>query len=65
MNEDTLATVLAPALADALVRFVWQGAAIGVLAWSALALLRNARPQARAMCGNRSVSRQSACRVRP
>lgn len=47
MNEDTLATVLAPALADALVRFVWQGAAIGVLAWSALALLRYARPQAR------------------
>ncbi len=38
---------LAPALADVLVRFVWQGAAIGVLAWAALALLRNARPQAR------------------
>ncbi|HEU4990988.1 MAG TPA: M56 family metallopeptidase [Luteimonas sp.] len=47
MNEDTMLTVLAPALAEALVRFVWQGAAIGVLAWSTLALLRNARPQAR------------------
>jgi beta-lactamase regulating signal transducer with metallopeptidase domain len=39
--------LLAPALADVLVRFVWQGAAIGVLAWTALALLRDARPQAR------------------
>lgn len=39
--------VLAPALAEVLVRFVWQGAAIGVLAWAALALLRDARPQAR------------------
>lgn len=39
--------LLAPALADVLVRFVWQGAAIGVLAWAALALLRDARPQAR------------------
>ena len=38
---------LAPALAGVLVRFVWQGAAIGVLAWAALALLRDARPQAR------------------
>jgi beta-lactamase regulating signal transducer with metallopeptidase domain len=45
MNEAMLS--LAPALAEVLVRFVWQGAAIGMLAWAALALLRDARPQAR------------------
>lgn len=39
--------VLMPALAGVLVRFVWQGAAIGALAWLALALLRDARPQLR------------------
>jgi beta-lactamase regulating signal transducer with metallopeptidase domain len=39
--------LLAPALAEVLVHFVWQGAAIGVLAWAALGLLRDARPQAR------------------
>lgn len=39
--------VLAPALAEVLVRFVWQGAAIGVLAWATLALLRDARAQVR------------------
>lgn len=43
---DTLA-LLAPALAGVLVQFVWQGAAIGLLAWATLVLLRDARPQAR------------------
>ena len=50
MIEDAMThalLVLAPALAEVLVRFVWQGAAIGVLAWASLALLRDARPQAR------------------
>lgn len=39
--------LLVPALATVLVDFLWQGALIGLLAWLALALLRNARPQAR------------------
>jgi Zn-dependent protease with chaperone function/predicted nucleic acid-binding Zn-ribbon protein len=49
MNDALMlaASALAPALAGVLVRFVWQGAAIGALAWVALALLRDARPQAR------------------
>ena len=34
-----------PLLARSLIDFVWQGALIGLLAWLALALLRNARPQ--------------------
>ena len=36
-----------PALAMTLLHFLWQGAAIGALAWLALSLLRHARPQAR------------------
>lgn len=43
----TFATSLVPALALALLHFLWQGALIGLLAALALALLRNARPQAR------------------
>ena len=38
---------LVPALGWALVDFLWQGAVVGALAWAALALLRDARPQAR------------------
>ncbi|MGN6150772.1 MAG: M56 family metallopeptidase [Lysobacteraceae bacterium] len=34
-----------PLLARALLDFIWQGAIVGLLAWLALALLRNARPQ--------------------
>lgn len=34
-----------PILARSLIDFVWQGALIGLLAWLALTLLRNARPQ--------------------
>lgn len=34
-----------PVLARVLVDFIWQGALIGLLAWLALTLLRNARPQ--------------------
>lgn len=34
-------------LAMALLHFLWQGALVGLLAWLTLALLRNARPQAR------------------
>lgn len=45
MNE--FAAWLVPALGQALLHFLWQGALVGVLAWAALALLRNARPQAR------------------
>jgi beta-lactamase regulating signal transducer with metallopeptidase domain len=45
MNDAML--VLFPALATALVQFVWQGALVGALAWALLALLRDARPQAR------------------
>lgn len=41
------ASSLVPALALALLHFLWQGALIGLLAALALALLRNARPQAR------------------
>jgi len=44
-----LAAQLVPALATALLHFLWQGAAIGLLAWLALAALRGARPQARYM----------------
>ena len=44
--NDLLAT-LVPLLGAALIGFLWQGAVIGLLAWLALALLRNARPQAR------------------
>jgi len=44
-----LATQLVPVLATALLHFLWQGAAIGLLAWLALAALRGARPQARYM----------------
>lgn len=36
-----------PLLARSLIDFVWQGALIGLLAWLALTLLRNARPQLR------------------
>ncbi len=36
-----------PALATALLHFLWQGAVLGLLAWLALGLLRNARAQAR------------------
>jgi beta-lactamase regulating signal transducer with metallopeptidase domain len=39
--------LLVPVLATALLQFLWQGAVVGLLAWLALALLRNARPQAR------------------
>ena len=38
---------LVPVLGRALLHFVWQGAAIGLIAASALLLLHNARPQAR------------------
>jgi len=38
---------LVPALATALLHFLWQGALVGLLAWAALATLRGARPQAR------------------
>ena len=44
--SDALA-LLVPALALALLHFLWQGALLGLLAWLALALLRDARPQAR------------------
>ena len=43
---DTLA-MLVPALATALLHFLWQGALVGLLAWLALAVLRDAPPQAR------------------
>jgi len=36
-----------PALAMALLHFLWQGAVVGALAWIALSLLRHARPQLR------------------
>ena len=42
-----LTTTLVPALAQALLHFLWQGAAIGASAWLALRMLRTARPQAR------------------
>lgn len=45
MNESL--ALLVPALGSVLLHFLWQGALIGLLAWLALALLRNARPQTR------------------
>jgi beta-lactamase regulating signal transducer with metallopeptidase domain len=45
MNE--LAAIVVPALGTALLHFLWQGALLGVLTVLALAVLRNARPQAR------------------
>ena len=45
MNE--WLAMIVPALATALLHFVWQGALVALLAWSALSLLRNARPQVR------------------
>lgn len=42
-----LSLVLVPALATALLQFLWQGTLVGLLAWLALGVLRNARPQAR------------------
>ncbi|MGQ4659572.1 M56 family metallopeptidase [Lysobacter sp. F6437] len=45
MNE--ILALLVPALGFALLHFLWQGTLVGLLAWLALALLRNARPQAR------------------
>jgi len=45
MNEGI--SQLVPMLGLALLHFLWQGAVVGLLAWLALALLRNARPQAR------------------
>lgn len=45
MNE--FLSLLMPALASALLHFLWQGLLIGLCAALALALLRNARPQAR------------------
>ena len=42
---------LVPALGWALVDFLWQGTVVGVLAWAAMALLRDARPQARYAVG--------------
>ncbi|GAA4786389.1 M56 family metallopeptidase [Lysobacter hankyongensis] len=43
----TLTTALVPALAQGLLHFLWQGAAIGASAWLILWMLRTARPQAR------------------
>jgi beta-lactamase regulating signal transducer with metallopeptidase domain len=40
-------SLLVPALAQTLVQFLWQGAAIGISAWLVLRMLRTARPQAR------------------
>jgi beta-lactamase regulating signal transducer with metallopeptidase domain len=45
MND--LLAMFVPLLGAALIGFLWQGAVIGLLAWLALALLRNARPHAR------------------
>ncbi|MBP3985579.1 hypothetical protein J5837_14290 [Pseudoxanthomonas helianthi] len=45
MNESL--SLLMPALAGALLHFLWQGVVLGLFAALALALLRNARPQAR------------------
>src|SRR5687767_6654794 len=42
-----LPATLVPALGQALLHFLWQGALIGAFAAFALAALRNARPQAR------------------
>ena len=43
-----LPAILVPALGTALLQVLWQGALVGALAWAALALLGNARPQASA-----------------
>ncbi|MBN8262321.1 MAG: hypothetical protein J0L59_08355, partial [Xanthomonadales bacterium] len=40
-------TDLVPALGTTLLHFLWQGTLVGIAAWAALLLLRNARPQAR------------------
>ena len=45
MND--LAAIAVPALGTALLHFLWQGALLGLLSLLALAILRNARPQAR------------------
>ena len=42
-----LSATLVPVLGRALLHFVWQGAAIGLVAVVALQCLRDARPQAR------------------
>lgn len=39
--------LLVPALAQMLLHFLWQGAAIGISAWVMLRMLRTARPQTR------------------
>lgn len=44
--SDALA-MLVPALAAALLHFLWQGTLVGLLAWLALSSLRKASPQAR------------------
>lgn len=44
--SEAIAT-LVPMLGLTLLHFLWQGAVVGLLAWLALALLRNARPQTR------------------
>ena len=44
--SEFLATMI-PALAMALLHFLWQGALVGLLAWFVLSLLHNARAQAR------------------
>ena len=49
MND--FVAILVPALALALLHFLWQGLLIGVAAWLALAMLRNARPQLRYAVG--------------
>ncbi|GHB95157.1 M56 family metallopeptidase [Thermomonas carbonis] len=45
MND--LAATVIPALGSALLHFLWQGTLLGLLAGLGLAMLRNARPQAR------------------
>ena len=45
MND--LAAIVVPALGTALLHFLWQGVLLGLLSVLALAVLRNARPQAR------------------
>ena len=50
MTNDPIAallTPLIPALAQALLHFLWQGTVIGASAWLMLRMLRTARPQAR------------------
>lgn len=41
------APVVVAALGTTLLHFLWQGTLVGIAAWAALLLLRNARPQAR------------------